>query len=91
MSQLSLFEPPAPPRKAPTPDIRGIRTDLLAVLRRAAHADSMPWNAETAGKWEEEFPRLAAFLPDGEGEELLGYFREQMDRLKNASRAASIE
>lgn len=82
MSQLSLFDRPARPPEPLGPDLRLVRTDLLGALRRAAHADKMPWNAETARKWEEDFPRLAALLPDDEGSELLGYFREQMARLK---------
>ena len=84
MNQPSLFDPPAQPRKPMSPDIRRIRGDLLGALRRAAHADRMPWNAETVRRWEEDFPRLAAMLPDDEGPELLGYFREQMERLKKA-------
>jgi hypothetical protein len=82
MSQLSLFDPPPAPPKPKSPDFRAIRTDLLGALRRAAHANKMPWSAEAARKWEEDFPRLAELLPDGEGQELLGYFREQMERLK---------
>lgn len=82
MHQPSLFDPPPAPPKPVKPDLRRIRTDLLGALRRAAHSDKMPWSAETVRKWEEDFPRLAAFLPDGEGEELLGYFRVEMERLK---------
>ena len=83
MTQLSLFDRPPPPR-AKTPDVRMIRGRLLEALRLAARCERMPWPPAQPAKWEEDFPRLAALLGDGEGDELLGYFRVEMERLKKA-------
>ncbi len=83
MTQLSLFDRSPPPRPK-TRDIRFLRARLLSALRFLAHADRMPWSAAEARRWEEDFPRLAAELPEGEGAELVRYFTEHLERVKKA-------
>jgi len=88
MTQLSLFDRSPPPRPK-TRDIRFLRARLLSALRFLAHADRMPWSAAEARRWEEDFPRLAAELPDDEGAELVRYFTEELQRVKKAGQSTS--
>ncbi|MCC6921065.1 MAG: hypothetical protein IT548_17865 [Alphaproteobacteria bacterium] len=81
MTQLSLFQKPAP---APLPpDLDFIRKHLKALLRLAKAAELMPWGPAEASKWERFFPELTRQLPPEEGAKLREAFAREMDRLRS--------
>lgn len=85
MSQLSLFDSPAPATPRPI-DLGIIRRHLMRTLSIAQQADILPWGEGETASWETRFPEYAALLPSPEGEELLAAFRAEIARLRAVKR-----
>lgn len=85
MNQLPLFRQTPASVSQSNPDLAYIRKSLNRLLRIAREAEIMPWSEGEAASWEELFPKLAASLPDNEGERLISAFRLELERLRAKS------
>ena len=86
-SQGFMFDEPVaePPKPKHTPEtIRALLTSLIAELRAA---ETMPWDARTLRGHKAMAPYMAEWLKDGEGEQLLLEFRDQVTRLEGTEAA----
>ena len=76
-----LFTEPMPVTRPieHTPDT--IRALMHEILAEARAADVIPWTPRKLRSHTAMFPYMAEWLKNGEGDRLLGEFKQEMDRL----------
>lgn len=62
-----------------------IRLELVAVLKKARQATTMPWPERDARMWQITFPQLTNWLPPDEAHQLRLDFAREMQRLARAA------
>jgi hypothetical protein len=75
--KYGIIEPP--PKGGHTKE--SMRAQMLKLIAEARAADVAPWPKRRVRTNMVMFPYMAEWLPDGEGEQLLFEFREEMKRL----------
>jgi hypothetical protein len=66
-------------------DPERIRLHLLALLKEARDATTMPWPPRKARMWQITFPQLTNWLPPDEAHQLRFEFAQEMQRLARAA------
>ncbi len=84
-AQPSLFDSPAPAPERRPPNLARIRKSLGRTLRLVRNAQVLPWSEVEAASREEQFPKLAAYLPPEEAEAMCAEFAAEMARLRKAA------
>ena len=79
MSQLELFEAPAP-RKAIMPTAETVRPRLDAVLEQIRDGRAAKWPEAELRRWRVVFPQMCDWLPEEERELKRAEFRQLVDR-----------
>lgn len=81
--QPELFDFDAAP-PAYRPDLADVRARLQKILAEARAAEKLPWDPDKLLVYRTIFPRMAGWLPEGEGAQLRFEFETEMARLKAA-------
>jgi hypothetical protein len=76
-AKYGIIEPPPPGGHTP----ETIRAKMHKLIAEARAAKAAPWPKRQVRTHMVMFPYMAEWLPDGEGEQLLFEFREEMKRL----------
>jgi len=78
VAQPTLFDPPAPVRRAPDPAF--IRRNLMELLYLVRTAEILPWSVPQTLTWEKLFRECAPLVPDGA--ELLAEWERELARVR---------
>jgi hypothetical protein len=80
--QLGLFDPPARPVPEVRLDPAWFRRLLWGHVKQLLYSERMPWTEAEIAKFTQEFELFGDQLPDGEGQQLFGWFQHQLERLR---------
>lgn len=80
MSQLELFEAPAP-RKIVMPTAETVRPRLEAILEQVKGGQAVKWSDAERRRWGVVFPQMCEWLPEEERELKRAEFRHLFDQL----------